>query len=105
MKTKIKDKSGSHLVDANTLFFKYTATKTDNFNAAAKPIISASKENMPTIKPLLKPLNMASSMSKTKAISIIILQKVIQILLINFLLFTQQLFNYPCNCFAICFAC
>lgn len=70
-KTIINEISGNHFVEVDTLFFKYPATMAENFNAAARPIIKAIKENIPRINPLLKPLNMAKIITITKAVSII----------------------------------
>jgi len=73
IKTKIKDIRGSHFVAETTLCSKYLATTTESFKAAAKPIIIARKEKIPTTKPLRKPLKMAMTNTKIKIISISIL--------------------------------
>lgn len=71
--TSIKEISGSHFIKDPALSFKYLATTTDSFNAAASPMINASNENIPTINPLLSPLKMAMMIIIIKAMSIIIM--------------------------------
>ena len=72
IKTSIKEISGNHLAKEPALSFNQPATITDNFNAAASPMMKARREKIPSIKPFLIPLNMASIITSTKAMSIII---------------------------------
>jgi hypothetical protein len=70
--TRINDINGSHLNEICVVLPITLATDADSFNAAARPIMIAKKENRATIIPLLIPLKMASTIKTAKTISIII---------------------------------
>lgn len=74
-KTTIKNtianaSTGSHLWDILVVSLKYWATTADNFSAAARPIINASKENTATTKPFRHPLIMAKTRRHMEMMSI-----------------------------------
>ena len=56
IKTKRNEITGNHFVADTTFLPRYDATTADNLRAAARPIIKASKEKIPTTRPLVKPL-------------------------------------------------
>jgi hypothetical protein len=64
---------GSHLADILTESFKYPATTTDNFIAAAMPAINAKIEKTATISPRRNPLITAITRNIITNISMIIL--------------------------------
>ena len=72
IKTKTKDTTGNHLVEMPALNSKRWATIAESFSAAARPMRNPINEKMPTINPLLYPLNTAIIITIKKAISIII---------------------------------
>ncbi len=64
--------TGSHFPLIPEEDCRWCATIAESFKAAAKPIMKAKNEKMPTIKPLVNPLKTATMITIKNATSIII---------------------------------